>query len=508
MMRGNPRRTFAALLALAAAAMLAACEKVTLPPDQDGKVPDLRLSDLVKADRSASESRLDGSHADLPSAKPWVISAGGAGPDRGHEVLDESGNPIITGTFAGSASFGTTTLTAKGTDALFAAKLDPSGQVTWAVPIDGTFLARNATGHAVDGSGNVYVAGGFSGTLSVGALTVPAKGETDVFVVKLDPTGKPLWAVSAGGPGTGASSGRTTNADNLAVDSAGNATIAGEFLGTLTFGSTSLTAKGISDGFVARLDPSGKFVWAVQLGSDSTSGEGAYGVAVDGSGNVTTGAMISKGVGDAPASFGTLSLAAKANFEICVAKLDSSGKFVAVMPASTQAVMVCGWSVPQVYLDGAGNTYLAGGAFYPGPERPFVIKYGPAGNTLWAWDVAGPGSSGEQLHNAAQGLLIDSAGALTVVGAFTGTKQFGSQSFTASGEQDVFLVGLDSAGKLTSARQLGGPGKEWANPARDKNGNLYLGGGYEKSITIAGTTLTSKGDYDIYLAKLPPGSLP
>jgi hypothetical protein len=496
MMRGNPRRTFAALLALAAAAMLAACEKVTLPADQDGKVPDSKPGDLAKPDARVDGPRLDSP----PAAKGWVISAGGTGWDAPTApVVDSAGDLIVAGGFTGTATFGTTTLTAKGTQALFVAKLDPSGQYKWVVPLDGAFNIRAWAGLGVDGADNIYLSGSFSGTVSFGTISVTAKGDRDVFVAKLDSSGKVLWAANAGGPGT-APTARNTHAHNLAVDSAGNSTVVGEFQGTLGFGATSLTAKGASDGFVARLDPSGKFVWAVQVGSDSTSGEGAYGVAVDKSGNATIAGMIS-----GAASFGSLNLTAKASFEIFLARLDSSGTFVWAVPGLTTVALQCGWSIPLVFLDGAGNSYLAAGAFYSGgTERPLVVKYTSSGTADWTWAATGPGANSNMLWNAVRSLLVDSAGALTIAGTFTGTKQIGAQSFTASGAMDMFLARLDSAGKLVSAEQLGGPGEEDGYLARDASGNLYVVGGFQQSIVLGGTTLASKGEMDIFVWKRPP----
>ena len=52
-----------------------------------------------------------------------------------------------------------------------------------------------------------------------------------------------------------------------AVNGSGNSYIIGYFTGTVTFGSTILTAKGTYDMYVAKLNSTGKFAWAVAVGS-------------------------------------------------------------------------------------------------------------------------------------------------------------------------------------------------------------------------------------------------
>jgi hypothetical protein len=51
----------------------------------------------------------------------------------------------------------------------------------------------------MDDSGNIFVGGGFEGTMTVGAVNLRAADDSDAFVVKLNgSTHAPVWAVSAG----------------------------------------------------------------------------------------------------------------------------------------------------------------------------------------------------------------------------------------------------------------------------------------------------------------------
>ena len=51
---------------------------------------------------------------------------------------------------------------------------------------------------AIDGAGNVYVAGSFSGTVTFGTTEVTSAGETDIFVMSYLPTGEYRWHATYG----------------------------------------------------------------------------------------------------------------------------------------------------------------------------------------------------------------------------------------------------------------------------------------------------------------------
>jgi hypothetical protein len=163
--------------------------------------------------------------------------------------------------------------------------------------------------------GSSYVTGYFGGTSTFGSTTLTSKlGSEDVFVAKLDSTGKWMWAVSAGGTGTAGGLG-------ISVDSAGNSYVTGDFgfdfsaPGTASFGSTTLTSNGKWDVFVAKLDSTGKWLWAVSAGAgDDDFGRG---ISVDGAGiSYITGSF------DGTASFGSTTLTSKGSEDLFVWKVN------------------------------------------------------------------------------------------------------------------------------------------------------------------------------------------
>jgi hypothetical protein len=129
----------------------------------------------------------------------------------------------------------------------------------------------------VGASGDLYVAGSFSGNLSVvvGSNTrvlsaMPDSQGNDVFVARLNPAGQAVWIAGLGGLGD-------DTVDALTLDADGNVFVAGLFTGQADFGSASLTASsGGPDGYVARLDAagtngSGAVTWARRFGLSPNS---------------------------------------------------------------------------------------------------------------------------------------------------------------------------------------------------------------------------------------------
>jgi outer membrane protein assembly factor BamB len=209
----------------------------------------------------------------------WVRNYGTAGNNAGFDAVasDSSGNTYAAGHMRGATlAIGGTTLTRIGTRDAVVAKFDSTGSVIWAKNLGGAGASVFAFAVAVDGSGNVYVAGRLNQDLTTPSLT--RIGSTDAFVIKLDSSGTTVWARNYGG------SGATAEAYGLAVDSSGNVVAVG-ILQTGNLTTPSLTLIGSRDAFAIKLDSSGSVVWAQNFGGAGAAFD-AKAVAADASGNV------------------------------------------------------------------------------------------------------------------------------------------------------------------------------------------------------------------------------
>src|SRR6185369_6119117 len=93
-----------------------------------------------------------------------------------------------------------------------------------------------------DSAGNVIVVGSFKGAVTAGTYSFTSAGNNDGYIIKYTPAGDLVWARQVGGAGA-------DNIKSVAVDSAGDVVVVGNFGGTAQFGGASFTASGPNDMF-------------------------------------------------------------------------------------------------------------------------------------------------------------------------------------------------------------------------------------------------------------------
>jgi type IX secretion system substrate protein/beta-propeller repeat-containing protein len=262
----------------------------------------------------------------LDAAGNYVWAVALASADGYSIAVDAAGNVYTTGYFANASTDfdpgpGTVNLTHAGNADIFVSKLDASGNFVWAKGIGGAD-AEVGSSLALDATGNIYITGSFQNSVDFdpGAGTnilTSVSGTSDMYVSKLDASGNLVWAKSMG-------SSSEEDGISLAVDASGNVYTSGYFNGTVDFdpgaGTQNLTAaSGTSDVFVSKLDASGNYVWAFQLGNGSDS-EGYWYITVNGNDNVYITGDYSNTVDFDPGA-GTQDLAAAGSTDFFIAHL-------------------------------------------------------------------------------------------------------------------------------------------------------------------------------------------
>jgi hypothetical protein len=206
-------------------------------------------------------------------AQQWVKTAGGTGTDESWDItIDLNGNTFLSGHFQNTATFESTVLASKGGNDLFAAKYNSNGVLQWARQGGGSGNDVGA-GIRIDGSGNSYVTGWFTGGASFDTVNVNSiSGSEDIFIAKYNPSGTILWVKPFGGAGN--DEGWAVN-----VDVNGNIYASGSIEGTATFQNDTINSAGNKDIFIVRLDPSGSLQWVTRAGGPGEDkGEG---IAID-----------------------------------------------------------------------------------------------------------------------------------------------------------------------------------------------------------------------------------
>lgn len=180
--------------------------------------------------------------------------------------VDIKGNVIVAGGFDYTLDIGTGLQSSKGARDVWVAKFDPEGKPVW-IRTFGDPSSQFATDVATDGEGNVIVVGYAEGgefEFDAG-LSVKAASGNDIFVTKLDPAGKTLWAQRVGRAASGEPNDPTACVAASRAD--GSILVGGSFSDALSFPDLSLPILGAQDGFVAKLDTYGKGLWGKTFGA-------------------------------------------------------------------------------------------------------------------------------------------------------------------------------------------------------------------------------------------------
>ncbi len=358
----------------------------------------------------------------------WAVQSIGVGWNGGRAVtVDDDGNVYLAGRFQGTARFEGQQITAVGENDVFVAKYASDGSLLW-VRAAGSAGEDWGQGIAVAADGDVLVAGYFSQTISFGTQALKSSGEQDVFTVCYSGGGDVKWARGGGGSGN-------DQGFDVAVDPAGNATVAGFFNSSASFGGTQLNGGGGSDAFAVQYDSDGSLNWAVQIiGSGNNLAES---VDTDAEGRVYL-----AGSFQANADIGEQTLQSRGESDVFVLQFNSAGE---LQEAST--------------LGGSGNDGVAGFG------QSVSIAAGADG---WYWLTA----------------------------SFEATVDFGGTTRQSQGDVDIFAAQFDSEGALAAVETCGGSGFDnFVAIASDKEGNAFLTGNFqspqffcaEQSLTFGGS---------------------
>ena len=371
-----------------------------------------------------------------------------------------------------------------------------------------TFLGGSGNddtyGVAVDSTGNAYIVGDTQSSdfpTTQGAFqTHSAGGQYDAFVSKLNPSGSAVvYSTYLGGS-------NTERGFGIAVDTSGNAYIAGEtqsvdfpisqgaFQTTCNNGSACDQA---GDAFVTALNPTGSgLVYSTYLGGSDS--EEAQSVAVDTSGNAyVTGLTGSTDFPTTPGAFQTsCGGICSGVFDAFVTKLNAAGS---ALVYSTYLGGTLNDDATAIAIDSTGDAYVTGstcstdfpvtsGAFqtsYHGGGcalgDAFVTKINPNGSALlFSTFLGGTGDD-----YAGFSMSVDLAGNAYVVGTtcstdFPTTPGAFQTSYAGPGcpNGDAFVTKIGSTGSSAIfSTYLGGSSYESGfGIATDSTGNSYVTG--------------------------------
>ncbi len=286
----------------------------------------------------------------------WVKSAYGTVSNLGNSISINNTNDIwISGSYTSTyLDFDIDVLMNSGSDDIFVAKYDSSGNFLWVKGAAGTGSdISNAI--VATNSGDAYVTGYFSSpSIIFGNDTLFNYGNRDFFLVKYDNDGNVVWAKHAGGSGMDWGYG-------LTLDSSGNVYVAGySASATMTFDSLVLTGS-ISPAnlFIAKYDTSGNVLWVKKY----SNGVSPYSIVLDSLNNM----YVTGERGYQAMQMDTIAFPAISHGDpMIIVKIDSTGH--AVWGDSFSGG---GDDQSMLAIGKTGNIYLCGD--YVPDANPFII---------------------------------------------------------------------------------------------------------------------------------------
>lgn len=401
----------------------------------------------------------------------WVIPIIGSSYALGIGLaLDKAENVYACGSFEGTADFdpgpGTFMMNSQMYLNGYVCKYDSSGQLVWAKHFGETGQVYCRT-VSLDLQQNIYVTGHFSYTADFdpgpGTYLLTATGNTDGFIMKLDPLGNLLWVSML-------YSSNQLQCANLVYDGIGNVYVAGSFNDTVDFdpgpgAAISIANNFFHNGFIVKYDAGGNYIWSGTFGSDSTH-EMCYDLAMDPAGKlVVCGKFL--GTSDFDLGSGTSVLAPAGNTDAFVVKYDTSGSLlwtwhaggpgaiaecVAMTIDPVGNIYCCGRMQDTVdFDDGPGNWLLQTGTLY----TAFVVRLDSSGVLNWAGIFEG--TTGTTSY--AGSICMDSLGTIVYTGgSFDGTTDFDpnpplAQLTGTSFNGDGFIQKMTCIGPPTSVSE-------------------------------------------------------
>ncbi len=327
--------------------------------------------------------------------------------------------------------------------------------------VNGYTGESSAQSMAIDGSGNVFVAGLYQGWgVDFGGAVLSnslINASSATFLCKYDASGNFLWARQFSTNSVFAQSGL-----RVATDTAGNLYAAGDYVGTATFGTNIIVSASGQETFVAKYSADGQGLWARRIGaSDPYQGGFGRGLAVDSNNMVVLMSACSTG-----ADFGTTNITGVPAF---LAKYDLSGNLLWARGAGTLGT--------SIGLGISGSIYAC--------SQTNLTRYDNVGAVIWS-----------RPFGRGQSLALDADENIYVTGWGTGV--FGDLTITnVNGSPDFFAARCDASGTLAWSRQIGSTNQEMGIAiAVDCFRNLYISATsasarWQASLNFGNSTLTN-----------------
>jgi hypothetical protein len=436
----------------------------------------------------------------------WITHFGSSTPYYGVEqgryiVPDSEGNIYVAGEFAEAILIDGKTIISNGDKDIFLAKLNSSGKVIWLKNFGGT-KGDWCGGICLDENSNVFLTGTFRGKITIEESAFNSASWYDIFLTKINKNGQIIWSKAFIGDG-----GNSTNA--ITRDINGYLYLTGYYSQKLYFDNIQLqgpTAR--SDLFVVKLDEDGNIIWAKSTKSNANN----YGNSITSDNNdnlYLTGFMWDSVYFDNHLLVSTNSLNL---LQAYVTKMNAiTGEFLWAVGGGGD-----GWSEGKsvavdnngdVVLGGwyrndifFGNDFLTNGGNDNGPDDIFIAKFDSDGSLKWL------NTTRCNLYSTCNDLTINTDNDIFLTGLFRGEILIGDTIYysTVPSYHDIYVLKLDKNGICKWFKSFGGdsPMNDIGFGIAHLDSNIFITGFYSSNSWFDDRLLNCSGASDIFIVKL------
>jgi len=419
----------------------------------------------------------------------WQNTIGGSDFDELICLQQTSDGGYILGGSSDSNISGDKTENSLGSGDYWVLKLDATGAIQWQKTIGGSgWDALNSLELTSDGG---YILGGFSNSPISGDKTENCLGDLDYWVVKLDNVGAIEWENTIGGNRADLSTSLQQTADG--------GYILGGYSKSVISGDKTEDCHGYHDYWVVKLDATGDIQWQNTIGGSSDD-------ILNSLQKTSDGGYILGGQSESPISGDKTENTLGAE-DYWVVKLDATGaiQWQNTIGGNSSDILV---SIQQT-VDGI---YLLGGSSWSnisgdktenslGLSDYWVLELSATGDIQWQNTIGG--NNNDHLLSIQQ--TTDRG---YILGGTSRSNVSGDKTDNSMGAEDYWVLKLDTTGTILWQKTIGGGSNDRLLVSQQTADGGYILGGFSFSNISGDKTENSWGDYDYWVIKLAPETVP
>lgn len=361
---------------------------------------------------------------------------------------------------------------------------------------------ESAQALAIAPNGDLVTTGRFEGVANVAGVLLRSAGDSDFWVARYAPDGRPLWSKAFGGLGV-------DFAVSVGVDGAGDIYLGGEFDGTVDFGGGPRVSSDTGGFFLKLRGSDGSYVWDRILGTSIRARAQVSSIAALDSSSVVVGGFLN---GTVDFGGGPITRQSPGGSDAFVAAYDvTSGSLTWFrhLTATEYIGRLGGLVVSKgdVFVTGGfrGDARVGGTVLHSAGDEDFFVASYHGADGAHRWSTRDGGADYDSTNGPQNIAVIGSN--VVVGGSFEGSSTIAGRTLTAT-VSDAFVASYNLAnGSPNWVTQIGGVYADGFWSISTSQTKLAVGFQFQGSVTIAGQALTSPegpSGTDLALARLAP----